>query len=278
MPNPTTDYSQGEHTAIEMPKPTAWPMVVSLGLGLVGWGFAVAAESFAVVGGFLLLVGLWKWFDILVSGTGHELVAAAQRRPMPVDAVPDKVEKAMAGYRPRLPKKRYPITSGIKGGIVGGLLMPIPAEAWSLLSGHGLWYPVNLLDGILLPGIQHYSVPELEQFKPGLFALGVFIHAVMSTVIGLVFGVLLPLIPTKWWWQLVFGGVVIPQVWTGFSGAMMGVANPALREHVDWVWFAASQFVYGIAATLVVLRTEKLDVPPAGTGKHDSDHETGPQP
>lgn len=282
MPHPTTDYSQEEHRTIEMPKPTVWPMIVSLGLGLVGWGFAVGAESFAVVGGFLFLLGLWKWFEILVCGTGREFEPTTQPKPMPIEAMPGTVEKAGGGFRPRLPQKRYPVTSGIKGGLVGGLLMPIPAEAWSLLSGHGLWYPVNLLDGLVLPGVDHFSVPELEQFRPWLFVLGLFIHVVMSTVIGLAFGVLLPLIPTRWWWQLVFGGLVLPCVWTGFSGGLMGIANPALREHVDWYWFAVSQFVFAIAATLVVLRSEKLDVPPAGRGKdggdaHGHDHDAGRQ-
>jgi hypothetical protein len=44
------------------------------------------------------------------------------------------------------------------------------------------------------------------------------------------------------------------------------VVNPFLQQNVDWPWFIASQFVFGIAAAIVVMRTEQIAVPPAGTG------------
>lgn len=47
------------------------------------------------------------------------------------------------GYPPMM----YPITSGIVGGLAGGLAMVIPALAYSLVSGKGLWYPINLVAG-----------------------------------------------------------------------------------------------------------------------------------
>jgi hypothetical protein len=46
----------------------------------------------------------------------------------------------------------------------------------------------------------------------------------------------------------------------------MGVVNPVLQGQVDWAWFIASQFVFGVAAAVVVIRSEKLPVPPAGRG------------
>ena len=116
--------------------------------------------------------------------------------------------------------------------------------------GHGLWFPVNLLAGMVLPGLQSLSVAELEQFRPGLLAIGVVIHAVMSAVIGLMYGVLLPTIPKHPRWQLVFGGVIIPLVWTGLSAGLMGIVNPILQRSVDWFWFALSQLVFGPAAAV----------------------------
>jgi hypothetical protein len=40
-----------------------------------------------------------------------------------------------------------------------------------------------------------------------------------------------------------------------------------LQHEVDWPWFIASQFVFGITAAIVVFRTEMIAVPPAGTGQ-----------
>jgi hypothetical protein len=46
----------------------------------------------------------------------------------------------------------------------------------------------------------------------------------------------------------------------------MGVVNPRLQEGVDWPWFIISQFVFGAVAAIVVDRSEKVPVPPAGLG------------
>jgi hypothetical protein len=47
----------------------------------------------------------------------------------------------------------------------------------------------------------------------------------------------------------------------------MGVINPVLADRVDWFWFIVSQFAFGVAASVVVLRTEQVAVAPAGTGE-----------
>ena len=39
-----------------------------------------------------------------------------------------------------------------------------------------------------------------------------------------------------------------------------------LQKGVDWPWFIVSQFVFGVAAALVVLRSEQIPIPPAGPG------------
>ena len=46
----------------------------------------------------------------------------------------------------------------------------------------------------------------------------------------------------------------------------MGVVNPVLQDRVDWAWFIVSQFVFGVTAAVVVLRSEMVPVPPAGLG------------
>ncbi len=72
----------------------------------------------------------------------------------------------------------------------------------------------------------------------------------------------LPPIPETIPW----GGVILPIVWTALSYGLMGVVNRTLEDKVSWPWFIASQFVFGVVAALVVLRSETIHVPPAGPG------------
>jgi hypothetical protein len=50
------------------------------------------------------------------------------------------------------------------------------------------------------------------------------------------------------------------------SFGLMGVVNPLLQQRVDWPWFIVSQFVFGITAAIVVIRSEIVHIPPAGRG------------
>jgi mono/diheme cytochrome c family protein/uncharacterized membrane protein YagU involved in acid resistance len=268
MTDPTAEPAD-RGPSVEMPRPTVWPLVLSLGVALAAAGAAIGAYVFLALGGLLFVAGLWGWMAELLPGRGHEHEPLTYPTPAPVVPSPGGVEPlkpGMPGYRFRLPEKIHPVSAGLKGGLAGGLVMPIPALLWGVLRGHGIWFPVNLMAGIALPGVGDLSVAELEQFRPVLFAIGVVGHVVMSAVVGLVYGVLLPTIPGAPRWQLLVGGIVIPLIWTGFSYGMMGVANPPLARNVDWGWFALSQLVFGITAAVVVIRSEKVAVPPAGPG------------
>ena len=61
-------------------------------------------------------------------------------------------------------------------------------------------------------------------------------------------------------------GLLMPLLWTAVSFGLMGIVNPLLQKQVDWPWFIASQFVFGVAAAIVVDRSEKVYIPPAGRG------------
>ncbi len=188
-------------------------------------------------------------------------------RPRPIIATPGMVEvlrPGMAGYRMRLPEKVHPISAGVKGGIVGGITMAVPALTYGVLSGHGIWFPVNLLAGAVLPGVDQMTTAELDQFHPLLLSLAIAIHAVTSMIVGLLYGVLLPTLPHFAGGWIVWGGIVIPLLWTGTSHSLMGMANPALAERVDWPWFVASQVVFGVVASIVVRRSQQIHILPAG--------------
>jgi hypothetical protein len=224
--------------------------------------------AFLVVGLVVLATGLGLWVSELLPGRGHEHEPLVEpgRRAAPVQAAPGTVAQlgpGVPGYRLRLPIAVHPTSAGLKGGLVGGLVMPVPAFVYGLFSGFGIWYPVNLLAGMVLPGVGAMTDAELEKFSPTLLAVAAVIHVTMSLVFGLVYGVLLPTLPAIPN-PLAWGGLLMPLLWTAVSFCLMGVVNPVLQRGVDWPWFIASQFVFGVAAAAVVMRTAHLEPLRAG--------------
>jgi len=245
-----------EQGPIEMPRPTAWPMVAALGLA---FALAGVATSYAIllVGAVILVTGIGGWVSQLLPGRGHthEERAEPSQRPRPVAPRPGTVQHLAAGvpgYRLRLPVEVHPTSAGVWGGLVGGLLMPIPALLWGVLSGHGIWYPVNLLAGMVLPGLEQMTVAQLEQFQPGLLVGAIAIHAVFCLVLGLCYGVLLPTLPDVPA-AVAWGSLLMPVLWTALSFGAMRFVNPVLAYGVAWPWFIVSQFVYGAVSAAVFL-------------------------
>jgi uncharacterized membrane protein YagU involved in acid resistance len=253
--------------SVVMPRPTVAPMVLAMGMALLAAGIAWSV-AFVVVGAVVLVFGLGLWISDLLPGRGHfhEPLVEPSARPQPViikTGAVGHMQEGMPGYRLRLPTEVHPISAGVKGGIIGGVLMPLPALLWGLLSGHGIWYPVNLLAGLVLPGVGRMTDGELEQFRLSLLLVGVVIHAINSVTFGLIYGVLLPTLPSlpK---PIAWGGLVIPMLWTALSFGLMGVVNPLLNKRVDWPSFIAAQFVFGVVAAIVIDRLKSHEVRRAG--------------
>jgi hypothetical protein len=269
-PSVGTSSHTPEPTSVEMPQPTVWPLVLALGVSLLGAGMATnLALSF--VGGLLFLLALGGWIGQMLPGQGHmhEPLVEMTLRPNPVIEKlgnVDRLRPGMAGHRFRLPEKVHPISAGVNGGIVGGLVMPIPALAYGLLSGHGLWFPVNLLAGMVVPGISNASLAQLEQFSMGSLILAIVIHATLSMAFGLFFGVVSPTLPPIPGGPVIAGGVLMPLLWTGVCYGFMGIVNPLMQQYVSWPWFIVSQVVYGLAMSIVVVRSEKVPVAQPGSG------------
>jgi hypothetical protein len=255
---------QGERPAapdsIEMPRPTAAPMVLALGMTLLAAGVALGL-GFLVVGAVVVILGLAIWIVQLLPGRGHvhEPLGEPGPRPTPI-AAPVGVERmrpGMPGYRLRLPQDVHPISAGLKGGIVGGVLMLAPALLWGLVSGHGIWYPVNLLAGIVLPGVGTMTIADLEQFHTMLLVVALVLHVTMAVVIGIIFGVLLPTLPEVPR-PIAWGGLLMPILWSAASYLALSRVNPALPEYVSWPWFIVSQLVFGVTMPAVVLGARRL--------------------
>jgi hypothetical protein len=240
-------------------------VVLSLGLVLLAAGTALGL-AFLVVGVLFFVAGLGMWIAALLPGQGHfhEPLAELERRPKPATTerrLVEQLRSGMPGYRMRLPLTVHPTSAGIKGGLVGGVAMLLPAFLYGLLSKHGMWYPVNLLCGMVLPeayfktasGTGPITEAELEQFSLSLLLTGIVIHLVMSVVVGLVYGVLLPTLPAMPG-SVAWGGLLMPLLWTAISFSLIGVVNPVLHEGVSWPWFIISQFVFGMVAAGVFVR------------------------
>lgn len=243
--------------AIELPAPTVAPLVLALSIALLAAGVAMSL-AFLVVGALLFVVGLSMWVSQLIPGRGHvhEPRVAAALRPQAIAArrgAVARLQVGMPGFRLRLPVRVHPISAGVKGGIVGGIVMPLPAMLYGLASGHGIWLPINLLAGMVLPNVGQMETAQLEQFHLPLFITGCVIHAVTSLIIGLLYGVLLPTLPDvpK---PIAWGALLMPLLWTAMSYFAWGAANPSLRARVDWLSFVLSQLVFGIIAAIVFMR------------------------
>ena len=163
--------SVGEHGRVEMPRADRCAAGVVPGPGPAGRGSGHEPGVPGRRGRLSSSLGLASGLQSLLPGRGHvhePLVPRAQR-PTAVSGRPSTVEhlrSGMPGYRLRLPTEVHPISAGVKGGIVGGLVMPMPALAYGLLSGHGIWYPVNLLAGMVLPGVDRMTVRRARAISP----------------------------------------------------------------------------------------------------------------
>ena len=49
-----------------------------------------------------------------------------------------------------------------------------------------------------------------------------------------------------------------PVLWSGLLYTILGLVNPLLATHIDWIWFFASQAAFGIVAGLVVVRQASI--------------------
>jgi hypothetical protein len=254
-----TSKRETRATGVEMPRPTVWPLVLALGLTLLAAGL-LTNLVFSLLGAALCAVSLRGWIGELAPGAGThvEALALEAARPRPVQpstAGVASVTPGRPGYRARIPERIHPYSAGVKGGAVGGVLMAIIAILYGLVSGRGIWYPVNLLAAIVTPRFNEASLASLEAFSPLALLAGVLIHAVASLSLGLVLAVIMPMLPRR---PFVWGCVVAPLLWTGAVYGLMGVLNPVMNAHVQWGWFVISQFGYGVAAVFVIVRSEQV--------------------
>ncbi len=131
--------------------------------------------------------------------------------------------------------------------------MAILAVLYGIVSGHGMWYPINLLSAGLFPA--RSTVAEIAAFHWDALIIGAIIHVVCSVLVGLLYGVALPMFPRR---PILLGGVIAPILWTGLIHSTLEALDPVLNQRIDWLWFVVSQIGFGIVAGIVVSRQERI--------------------
>ena len=256
---PAPDEHTQSSERIELPASTASPMVVALGITLVFAGLITHA-ALSVVGIALALIGAVGWWREVLPEQRVERIILRPMELRPSAGVPSKppVERASIGegaHRTRVPVEVQPYSAGIRGGIVGGIAMAVPALAYGLIAERSLWYPINLLAAVAMPAMAHASLAELRAFSLLAAAIGTIAHGLISVLVGLLYAVILPMLPRR---HMLWGGIIAPLLWTGLVWAVLGIVDPALAARVDWPWFVVSQIAFGLTTGFVVARAQPL--------------------
>jgi hypothetical protein len=194
------------------------------------------------------------WFYEVLPVDQHETIQVTAPATLPA-AEPEHVRVAQIEvdetHRAQLPLHIYPISSGLKGGIAGGIAMVVPAEIYSILRYHSVWYVVNLLGGAGVAGWTNPSPADIARFHLSAFLTANIIQGIGTLLVGLLYGALLPLWPKR---PVLLGGLVGPVLWTCLLHSILGTVNPFLNDHIDWWSFAAAQVFFGVVAGYTVKR------------------------
>ena len=243
---------------IVLPAPTPWPMVLAFGLSLMITGM-VTHWAISLLGLLLTLRSMVGWFFDIFPHEKH-ISVPVEAGIVEISSTRTTREKLPVGanHRKLLPIETFSITSGIKGGIVGGVAMIIPAALFGLIRYHSIWYPVNLLAAGGFVSWADKSNAFLAEFHlQGLLAAAA-IHGLTSVLIGLLYGAMLPMFPRK---PILTAGFVAPFLWTGILHSALGIISPILNERINWPWFVVSQIAFGLVCGFVVNLHVKVRTP-----------------
>jgi hypothetical protein len=249
------------HGNVNLPAPTAWPFVTAFGLALLAAG-VVTQAAISLVGLILAVRGAVGWFRDVLPVERHELVRVRlpEARARPIASAPRAVQHlqpGVAGHRVRIPAEIHPYSSGIKGGIVGGIAMAIVACLYGVIAYRSVWYPINLLAAAAVPSLAQADLAQLTAFNSTGFIVALISHGLFSILVGLLFAVLLPMLPTRR--AAFWSSFISPLMWSALIWATLRLINPALNTRIDWIWFIASQVAFGMTTGYVVHHSKMVE-------------------
>jgi hypothetical protein len=246
----------GTPREIETPAPTAWPLVLAFGFTLLFAGL-VTSMSVTALGAVLAAAGCVGWFrevfprqhEVAVPVLPDAFRASTERR------VVERVPVAAEQVRAWLPVHTYPVSAGVKGGLAGSVAMAVLACAYGVLKVGSIWYPINLLAASVYAQSVKLVPEQLNSFHADSFAIALGLHLLVSTLVGVLYGAMLPMFARR---PIVLGGLIAPVLWSGLLYTILGLLNPMLASHIDWYWFVASQVAFGVVAGMVVVRQSRM--------------------
>jgi len=251
-----TDQGSRAPREIEVPASTAWPLVLTFGFTLLFAGL-VTSVSVSILGAVLSVAGCVGWFREVFPHQREEAVPVAPEDFQVTTArrVVERVPVAAEQLRAWLPVHTYPISAGVKGGLAGSVAMAVLACGYGLLKAGSIWYPINLLAAVVYAESLRLGPAQLNAFHADAFAIALVLHGLVSTLVGVLYGAMLPMFAHR---PIVLGGLIAPVLWSGMLYSSLGLLNPLLESHIDWVWFIASQMAFGIVAGIVVVRQSRM--------------------
>ena len=241
---------------IQLPAPTAWPIALAFGFTLLFAGL-LTSPSVSVLGAVVALAGCVGWFRE-VFPREHEEAVEVVLEDLSIATERLRVERLHVAeeiVRAWLPLETYPISAGVKGGWAGSVAMAVLACIYGLLKTGSIWYPINLLAAGIYTQSANLEPAQLNAFHAGPFLVALILHGLVSTLVGLLYGAMLPMFPRQ---PIILGGLIAPVLWSGLLYSILGLLNPLLESRINWFWFMASQIAFGVVAGLVVMRQSRV--------------------
>jgi hypothetical protein len=233
-------------------------MLLALGISLLLAGMVTNA-AIGLLGVLLAAMGSVGWFFQVLPDEAHEAVAVRTEAVQIASALnSSKGVSTVAMHRKILPIETFKITSGIKGGIAGGIAMTAPAAVFSLLRYHSIWYATNLLAAGGFVSWAGASDAFLSEFHLRGLVAALIIHGVLSLLVGLLYGAMLHMFPR---YPILTAGFMVPLLFTGILYSAIGIVSPILDQRIDWRWFVPSQIVFGLVCGFVVNLEAKIRTP-----------------
>ena len=253
-----SDHSSSDQNSIQLPAPTFWPMVFAFGVTLLLAGI-VTHWAVSVVGFIVAVKAAKGWWDTVIPHEHHEAVAIeVHRPPTPVTVGARSVVRlklGQGGHRVRIPEEIHPYSAGLWGGLAGGAVMAALACLYGLVVQHSIWYPINLLSGVVIPDLGSESVETLRKFNGLAFAAAFVGHGVISILVGVLYAVMLPMFPK---YAPFWAGILMPLIWSGVVATGLNFINPALNSRISWPWFVVCQLGFSLVGGFLIARSTQI--------------------
>ena len=154
-----------------------------------------------------------------------------------------------------VPSMVHSVRTGAIGGALGGVAMALIAIAYGLISGIGVWLPINVIAATVLRGLQSASIDQLSQFNLVALIVGLLMHLALSIGLGILFVLILPTLPgTPIIWALTVG----PLLWIIASVLTLPLLDPLMARVVDVPSFTIAHIGYGLVMGIYVARAKKV--------------------